>query len=339
MIVLVLIALGGWYYANPSKPPVDETPTTRIQRGTLSRTVTATGVIRPVVGAEINVGSRVSGTVKTLRVKVGDAVNAGDLLAQIEQEMFQARVNQARAELEGAKAQLSLSKFNVERAEKLLKKGFGSEEDLQKAQQDLAMAIARINLNQARLQGADIDLGYTSIYAPIKGVIANVTTREGETVAASFAAPTFVTIIDLERLETRAFVDETDIGRIFLGQQASFTVDAYPDVDIPAQVTAIQPKAEMQGSVVNYVVVLEFQTPDQTILRPEMTTHIRFTLEERENVITAPRGVLKRKDGGDYVMVKRKQDWVEQKVRVGWRTAAKAEILEGLEEGETVRVN
>ena len=121
------------------------------------------------------------------------------------------------------------------------------------AENDLAVARAELQANRARLRSAEIELDYTRITAPIDGVVAEVSTREGETVAAAFAAPNFVTIIDLERLEVLAYVDETDIGRVVVGQLASFTVDTFPDTEFTARVTAIQPRAELQGSVVNYL--------------------------------------------------------------------------------------
>ncbi len=272
-------------------------------------------------------------------VKVGDPVEAGDLLAQIDPALFKARADQARAELSGSKAQLSLAELSVRRIRDLLEQGFGAQEDLDKAIRDLEMAKSNVQLNKARLESAEIDLGHTAIYAPIKGVIADVTTREGETVAASFSAPTFVTIIDLDRMEIRAYVDETDIGRISKGQTALFCVDAWPDVDIPARAVAIQPKAELQGNVVNFVVTLAFSAPPNVILRPEMTTHIRFNLEKRDNVVVAPRNVVRQKNGRSYVMVKKASIWTEQEVKVGLRTHSGAEILEGLQGGEIVRVN
>jgi RND family efflux transporter MFP subunit len=313
--------------------------TARVSRETLSRKVISTGVIRPVVGAEINVGSQVSGIVQSLPVRVGDAVAAGDLLAELDPTPFEALVSQAKAEVALARAELSLAESNFERKQGLSAQGYSAEADLQTAKRDLDVGRAQLELSEARLRSNEIDLGYTRITAPIRGVIADVTTREGETVAANFAAPTFVTIVDLGRLEVQAYVDETDIGRVFMGQTATFTVDTYPDAEFDATVITINPKAELQGSVVNYVVILAFEEQQDRILRPEMTAHVRLKLEERKDVIATRRSALKRKNGRQVVMVERNGTWKEQVVKVGWRTDDWIEILDGLAEGERVQIN
>lgn len=112
--------------------------------------------------------------------------------------------------------------------------------------------------------------------------MASVSTQEGETVAASFATPTFVTLVDLSRLEVWAYVDETDIGRIKVGQRASFTVDTYGDETFEGSVTAIYPKPEIRDNVVNDVTVVRFDPPCDRILRPEMTTTVRITVDARK---------------------------------------------------------
>ncbi len=313
--------------------------TAKVSRETLTREVIATGVIRPVVGAEINVGSRVSGIVESLPVKVGDRVEAGELLAQIDSTPFEALLEQAKAEVELSRAEVSLAESNLERKQNLAAQGYSPEADLEAAIRDLNVARSRLALNQAKVRSAEIDLGYTQIRAPIKGVIADVTTREGETVAASFAAPTFVSIVDLDRLEVQAYVDETDIGRVFVGQNARFEVDTYSDTDFEAAVTAINPKAELQNSVVNYVVVLDFDGQEGRILRPEMTAHVRLQLEQRENVLTAPRTALRRQNGQPMLVVERDGDWIEQPVRVGWRTDQRVEIVDGVREGDLIQLN
>ncbi|MBT4740224.1 MAG: efflux RND transporter periplasmic adaptor subunit [Rhodospirillaceae bacterium] len=320
-------------------PAHADVQTTKISRETLIREVVATGVIRPVTGAEINVGSRVSGIVMNLPVKVGDTVEAGELLAQLDSTPFEALVQQAAADVDLSKAELALAESNLARKQNLAAQGYSPEADLQTAIRDINVARAKVALNEARLRSAEIDFGYTRITAPIKGVIADVTTREGETVAASFSAPKFVSIVDLDRLEVQAFVDETDIGRIFVGQSARFEVDTYSDRDFEARVTAINPKAALQNSVVNYIVVLEFEGKDGSILRPEMTAHVRLQLEERNNVLTAPRSALRRQNGRQIILVERDGDWTEQQVRIGWRTDQKVEIVDGVSEGDVVQLN
>ena len=342
IVSLAVIAglAGGYFWLRAGMTAAEPAPVTdRVRRQTLDQTVLATGVIRPVVGAEIDVGSRVSGIVSSLQVKVGDWVDRGDLLARIDPAELQAQMAQAEADLALSHAQLAMAASSHERAAALASSGIVSELELESAIRDLEVARARVDLGQARVNSARIQLAYTEIRAPVRGVIADVTTREGETVAASFAAPTFVTIIDLDRLEVQAYVDETDIGQIFVGQQATFSVDTYPQADFAARVTAVNPKAELQNGVVNYVVRLAFERPDSLVLRPEMTAHVRLVVDERSDVLTVPRRAIRRDQGQQFVLVSRNGAWVDQRIEPGWRTDSRVEVRGGLAENETVRLN
>ena len=136
-----------------------------------------------------------------------------------------------------------------------------------------------------------------------------------------------------------AYVDETDIGRVFVGQQASFTVDTFPNVEFTAEVKAIQPRAELQGSVVNYLARLEFEPSADFVLRPEMTAHVRIVVEERDAVLTAPRATIKRVVGRQYVVVQRGGQWVEQDIQTGWRSESSVEFLSGVREGDVLELN
>jgi RND family efflux transporter MFP subunit len=313
--------------------------TTRIGLSSLTETVIATGVIRPMVGAEVNVGSRISGTVVSLPVVVGDKVEISQLLAELDRTALEAAADQVRADVALAQPRVALAEAVLKRRQRLAEKGLASDEDLDTAERDLAVERAQLKASKARLRSAEIVLGYTEIRAPISGVVAEVATREGETVAADYSAPTFVTIIDLDRLEVLTYVDETDIGRVQVGQVASFTVDTYPDKEFVAMVTAIQPRAELQGSVVNYVVRLDFEPADKFILRPEMTAHVQLVVNEREGALTAPRNALIRRDGRQYVMLEQNGEWIETGVRTGWRSESKVEIVSGVSQGDVIALN
>jgi RND family efflux transporter MFP subunit len=339
-LALVASVAAGYFWLRAGTAATEPEPeTVRVRRETLDRTISSTGVIRPMVGAEIDVGSRVSGIVRSIPVKVGDPVHRGDLLALIDPTEFQSGTDQAQADLALAEAQLNTARSSHERASALAADGIISEFELDSSAGDLEVARARVDLERARVSSANIRLGYTEIRAPIRGVIAEVTTREGETVAASFSAPTFVTIVDLDRLEVQAYVDETDIGRIFAGQEATFTVDTYPDTEFTARVTAINPKAELQNGVVDYIVLLKFDGQDGYVLRPEMTAHVRLQVEQRADVLTLPRTAIQRDNGRQFVKVSRGGAWIAQEIKAGWRTDQKIEILNGLTEGEAVRLN
>jgi RND family efflux transporter MFP subunit len=338
-VILASLAGGYFWIRGDVEANAPDPETVRVRRETLDRTVSATGVIRPSVGAEVDVGSRVSGVVRSIPVKIGDPVRRGDLLATIDPTEFDAQIAEARAELELAEAQLELALSFHERTASLAAQGVLAETELSSAAGDLEVARARVARERARVSSAQIRLDYTEIRAPIPGVIADVTTREGETVAASFAAPTFVTIVDLDRLEVQAYVDETDIGRIFVGMPATFTVDTYPDAEFGATVAAINPKAELEDGVVDYIVVLTFEGQDSCVLRPEMTAHVRLQVDRRVDVLTLPRTAIRRESGRPFVRVERAGEWVDQAIEPGWRTDRTVEIRDGLAENETVQLN
>jgi RND family efflux transporter MFP subunit len=250
----------------------------RVARREAEPVVTATGVIKPRSGAEVRVGSRVSGVVRRLFVRIGDRVEKGRLLAELDGLELMARKAQASAAVASARADVEYARAELGRKRELSAAQLIARSEMELAERGSAVAEQQVKEAEANLEYATAQLGYTRIYAPIAGVVASISTQEGETVAASFAAPTFVTLLDLDRLEVWAYVDETDIGRIKVGQKARFTVDTYPDQPFEGSVTAIYPQAEIRDNVVNYVTVVRFETPRERTLRPEMTVTARIAL-------------------------------------------------------------
>jgi RND family efflux transporter MFP subunit len=181
-------------------------------------------------------------------------------------------------------------------------------------------------------------LGYTRIVAPISGTVESVTTQEGETVASSFAAPTFVTLLDLSRLEVWAYVDETDIGRIRVGQKAAFTVDTYGDHQFPGRVTAIYPQAQIRDNVVDYIAVVRFKPPRGYVLRPEMTTTVTIAQQQHKNVLSVPISAVHREGARHYVIVRNSRSTERQWITTGLRDDSYWEILNGVREGEEVSI-
>jgi methyl-accepting chemotaxis protein len=198
-------------------------------RRDIGSVVKATGVIKPRIGAEVRVGSRISGVVQRLYVQIGDTVRKGQLLAQLDERDLVARRDEAAAALQQAEVNLAYARSDVQRKRALAAGGNLSPSDLEVAERAVAVAEQQVTGARASLVYATTQVGYARIIAPIAGVVATVSTQRGETVAASFAAPTFLTLIDPSRLEVWAYVDETDIGNIRTGQEAQFTVDTYGD--------------------------------------------------------------------------------------------------------------
>ncbi|HLF93745.1 MAG TPA: efflux RND transporter periplasmic adaptor subunit, partial [Planctomycetota bacterium] len=253
-------------------------------------------------------------------------------------------------------ATVALGQKELERQDDLLKKEFSSQQardqanerllvaqaqleasrkalDLVRTQyrEELKQAQAELERARAAVTGAETQLSYAVLQAPISGVIGSVSTQEGETVAAGLSAPTFVTIIDLGRLQVDAYVDEVDIGKVQVGQRTVFSIDAFPALEFEAKAIAIYPKAIVQDNVVKYVVATEIVTPYEGRLRPEMTATVSIHLETR-TVLALPSRAVKRERGRNVVHVR----GGVREIKVGWKDGPWVEVAAGLEEGEEV---
>lgn len=338
VLAIVAVVLQNYIW-NSSETQATNIDTAVVSRRDLGSTVFALGVIEPKVGAEVRVGSRVSGVVERLRANIGDYVEAGDLIAEIDEEELRARLEQNIAALEKAKADYEYAVINYERQKALLEKNFVSQQQVDVAENAVKSSLAQLRQAEANVEFAKIQLSYTKIRASISGIVASVSTQEGETVAASFAAPTFVNLIDLERLEVHTYVDETDIGDVNVGQKASFTVDTYRGIEFPGKVTAIYPKAVIQDNVVNYIVTVDILDFQDKILRPEMTANVTIYLDTREDVLTAPTAAIQRDRGDRFVTVLDGDKRVKRTINVGIQDGAYTEVTSGLSEGEVILVS
>lgn len=235
----------------------------------------------------------------------------------------------SQQERDQGEEKLLVAQAQWETAHKALEVVRTSFEELQK------QSAAEISQAEAALVSAQTRLAYATITAPISGVIGSVSTQEGETVAAGLNAPTFVTIVDLARLQVEAYVDEVDIGKVQVGQQAVFTVDAYPSKEFEGTVMAIYPKAILQDNIVKYVAAIEISSPYEGLLRPEMTTTVDISLEPRE-VLAVPSKAVKR-DAGRNVVYLPSEDGCEMCViKMGWKSGSWTEVVSGLKEGQEV---
>lgn len=206
-----------------------------------------------------------------------------------EQELFDREIS-ARATADAARDRHRLAEAQLEAARRALALArTGNDERRIQARADADCA-------RAQFQSALVDRSFTVIRTPISGVVASVSTQEGETVAAGLNAPTFLTVVDLERLQAHAFVDEVDIGKIEPGQSATFSVDAFPGRDFTGHVPAICPTATIQDNVVKYVVPVDVDDESVGVLRPEMTTNVRIPLASRDVLAVPTRAI--RQDAG-----------------------------------------
>ncbi len=246
------------------------------------------------------------------------------------------RVAQNEAALAKARAELELARRRLEWIRPLAEQAFVPRDELETAETNVRVSEAQVALAEAEVEAARIQLSYTRIRAPIDGFVASVSTQEGETVAASMATPTFVTIIDLDRLEVQTYVDETDNGRIRVGQQVRFSVDAYPGEEFEGVVTAIYPEAVTQDNVVNYVVPVEVTDRGGRLLRPEMTAAVTILIEPRTDVLAVPAAAVGRDRSERYVTVLGDGTPTRRPVTVGWTQDGWTEIASGLTEGGRV---
>lgn len=340
-LVVVALAIGavvttGFYAARQRerKPPDPNGRTVHAERRTIVSTVNATGTIRLRVGSEVRVGSQLSGIVRKLNVTIGSRVKAGDLIAEIDDRPVQARLADAEAQAELDKASMERARVNDQRAQEL------AQQSLIPAQQaeDLRLAFAEAKAKYEKsLSDRDmvrVDLGYVQIRAPISGTVASVSTQQGETVAASFAAPTFVTIIGEHALELVAMVDETDIANVRGGNPAAFTVDAYPSRDFFGKVESVAPKATIVSSVVNYEVTITL-LKDEGLLKPDMTTNVSIQTAQHEALVL-PSSAVQRDGEQTFVHLGGSDPPARRLVITGNKDAGVIEIKRGISQSDEV---
>jgi HlyD family secretion protein len=341
-VVLVLIAVGiaGWkrFGTVHSQQAPGNQDVVRVARRDIGTVAKATGVIKPMIGAEVNVGSSVSGVVRRLFVQIGDRVERGQLLAELDSRALTARRDADAAALKVAQANLDYAEVDLGRKRQLNAARIISRSELDLAGKAFAVAEQQRDQAKATLADSSTQLGYTQIFAPMGGVVSAVSTQEGETVAASFATPTFVTLLDLSKLEVWAYVDETDIGHIRTGEKVRFTVDTYGDHEFQGTVTSIHPKAEIRDNVVDYVVVVRFRTLREFMLRPEMTTTVSIDLDRHPNVLALPIRAVRREGGRTFVLCRNNGELEQRWVTTGIRDDNYWEIVGGLRETDDVMV-
>ena len=310
-----------------------------VEKRDMGSLVQATGIIKPKVGAEVKVGARITGKVEHLYANIGDRVKKGQVLVRLEQDDLKARSDQAEASYLEAKAAFDKAKIDLERDKPLAKEGYISQQNIDVLQNAYDMTNARLMKAKADQDYAKAQLSYATITAPIGGTIASVTTQQGETVAAGLNAPTFITIIDLNKLEVNAYVDETDVGKIGVGQEALFTVDTFADKDFKGKVTAIYPRAVLQENVVNYITLISIENSEGK-LKPDMTANVTITLKKKKGVLAIPGAAVVREGGKKYVMLQAKDGKASRReVKTGWKEGTYLEITTGLKEGDMVLIS
>ncbi len=321
-----------------------------VKKGNVTNFTEQTGIIKAQVGAIVKVGTRATGELIQLRYQVGDYVKKGELIAKIDDREkianhrnLKAQIEEQRKDLAAKEAQYQYSKINYEREERLLKQEFTTRDSVDKAKRELDVAIAQVELGRAKVMAAEeslkaleVSLSYNKIYAPISGYVSQVTTQEGETVVAGLSAVNLITVIDASKLEMWIYVDETDIGRVKPGMKVEYRVDAYRDRRFSGNIGLIYPQPEIKENIVYYLAIVKIDPKDTTLLKPEMTTHVRIIISEKTDVLVVPNGSVRFESGKNIVYVKSKDKTERKEVIPGIRDDKFTEIITGLSENEHV---
>ncbi|MFT3729381.1 MAG: efflux RND transporter periplasmic adaptor subunit [Terricaulis sp.] len=308
IVAAVVVIIAAWFMF---KGDGNTTPyrTAAVDAGAITRAVSATGTLQPVVSA--NVGSTVSGPVKTVEVDFNSQVTVGQVLARLDPAPFQQRVIQAQATLAQAQAQYATANADYQRYVTLNNAGFASQQLMQQQRAARDTASAAIAGARANLASAQTDLDRSVIRSPINGVVVDRQVNVGQSVAASFQAATLFTIAqDLSQLQAAITVDEADIGDVRQGQDVDFTVDAFPDREFSGTVTQVRQQGVSTSGVVSYTVVVSANNPDHTLL-PGMTANANIVIERQNNVTRVPNTALRFRPN-DPDLQKQQQDLMAQ---------------------------
>lgn len=354
--VLILVGIAAWYWWS-SKPAPLSFKAVPVDRGPITAVVTATGTVNPVVS--VTVGSQVSGKISKLYADFNSVVRKGQVLAQIDPQPFEARVSQARAAVKSAKANVEKAKNTAEqrkrerdRMGRLRRERFVSQADLDLAETNFRDAQVNVDVMQAQLDqaeatlaAAELDLGYTTIYSPVNGIVVSRNVDVGQTVVASFQTPTlFVLAQDLTKMQVNANVSESDIGGVIEGKPANFRVDAYPKQFFEGTVSQVRNAPISIQNVVTYDVVITVDNRDLK-LKPGMTANVTIVTDKSENPLRVPNGAVRFRMPDVAFDKKATRVWVlgregkpfQVDVSVGIADSLYTEITEGaLKEGDRV---
>jgi HlyD family secretion protein len=265
--------------------------TEKVDRGVVTMTVTATGTLSAVT--TVQVGSQVSGVISRLYVDFNSRVKNGQLLAELDPTPFQQTVDQRQADLTKSRVDAANSRISFERMSRLAKAGLSPQADLDGAKAAYDGAKAIVQQSTAALAQAMTNLKYTKIISPIDGIVVDRQFDVGQTVAASFQAPTLFSIAqDLTKMQVQADVDQSDIGRIAIGQTARFTVDSYPDQEFRGRISQIRLNATVTQNVVTYPVIIEVPNPNER-LSPKMTANVTIDVASVPDVLRIANAALR----------------------------------------------
>lgn len=304
IVLLIMIVL----VVQKQGPKQVQYQTEPVRRGDLVVTVSATGTLAPV--KEVEVGIEVSGTIKTVLVDYNDSVTVGQILAILDTTRLEAQAQQsesalasARAKVLQAEATLQEAQIKMARLDEVKQLSGGkvpapydldtAKATLARAKADLASAKAVVEQTQGAFNVNRTDIKKAVVHSPINGVVLERSVEPGQTFASQFQAPVLFKLAeDLTKMELQVDVDEADVGVVKEGQEATFTVDAYPDRTFPAKITQVRYGSETKEGVVTYKTVLTVDNSELS-LRPGMTATAVITVNKKENVLLVANAALR----------------------------------------------
>ena len=315
-----------------------------VQKGDLEDTVSATGTLQP--RDFVDVGTQVSGQVKRLHVEIGDRVEVGQLLAEIDSTVYQTRVEATQAQLRNQRAQLAERQANLRLAEQkaqrqanMMREQATTAEAVQVAQAELAAARAQINSLKAQIQqtestlrGDRANLAYTRIHAPMAGTVVTKAAKQGQTLNANQSAPIVLRIADLSTMTVQTQVSEADVSRLRIGIPVYFTTLGDARKRWYGELRQINPTPEVVNNVVLYNALFDVPNPDGALMT-QMTAQVFFVVAEAKDAVLVPLSALNR----NTVRVIHEDGSVEQReVKLGARNRVMVQVLSGLAPGERV---
>lgn len=376
IITIVVVALCGFYgykYWQNSHGTKYEFDTAAAKRDALTQSVTATGILNPVIN--VQVGSQVSGNIQKLFADWNSKVTAGQVVAQIDPALFQAAVTQAEGNLDNSKAALALAQIQLKRTQDLRAKDSTPQSTLDQAVATVDQAAAQVKTNEGSLALARANFNNCSIVSPVDGIVITRNVDVGQTVAAGLNAPViFVIANDLSKMQIDTNISEADIGNITEGQDVDFQVDAFPYTTFHGKVIQVRDSPTTVQNVVTYDAVIGVSNPDLK-LKPGMTANLTVIIQHKDDVVLVPNSAFrvrmpqellpkdasaaqagaspekgaggpgKKKEKGDPALRLSRTIYVLQdgekvpnpvKVKIGITDGAFTKITDGLKEGDQV---
>lgn len=349
VLIVALAGAVGWWQWRPAAQEPGYT-TTRVERGTIEDAIGALGKIQP--RDYVDVGTQVSGQLRTIHVAIGDRVRQGDLLAEIDPTVWQTRVDGDRAQIGNLEAQVTERRARLVQARQALRRQQNlrradatSDEALESAEAEavateaqIAALEAQLGQTRSQLRGDLANLGYTRIHAPMSGTIVSISARQGQTLNANQSAPIILRVADLAVMTVRTQVSEADVARLRLGQPVWFTTLGDPDRRYEGTLRQILPTPEVLNNVVLYNALFDVPNPTGGLMT-EMTAQAFFVVAQARDVLTVPAGAVRSLPGGErgtVSVIGADGAPEEREVRLGVANRTSVEIRGGLVEGEEV---